>query len=97
MMEKEITREYVRECDMDRTYPYEAYEKIARQGWLRPADPRGPGRRRRHHLRLRADVRGPGTVRLRLRHRVLVPTFTAMNIVKFGTAAQQERVRASRS
>ena len=33
VMETEVTREYVRQCDMDRVYPYEAYEKIARMGW----------------------------------------------------------------
>ena len=35
VMEKEIGREYVRQCDTDRAYPYEAYEKVAKLGWLR--------------------------------------------------------------
>ena len=35
VMQEEITREYVRECDINRNYPYEAYEKVARMGWLR--------------------------------------------------------------
>lgn len=33
-MEKEVGRDYVRKCDMERLYPYEAHEKIAKQGWL---------------------------------------------------------------
>jgi hypothetical protein len=33
-IDREITREYIRKCDMERTYYYEAYEKIAAQGWL---------------------------------------------------------------
>lgn len=33
-MDKEIGRDYVRKCDMEKLYPYEAYEKITRQGWL---------------------------------------------------------------
>lgn len=32
--EKEITREYVRECDREHRPPRELYEKIAAQGWL---------------------------------------------------------------
>lgn len=33
-MDQEITREYIRKCDMDRAYYYEGYEKVLRQGWL---------------------------------------------------------------
>ena len=33
-MDNEITCEYIRKCDQNRDYPYEAYEKIAQQGWL---------------------------------------------------------------
>jgi len=33
-MDAEITREYIRKCDMEREYYYDAYEKIAKQGWL---------------------------------------------------------------
>ena len=32
--EKEISREYVRECDRERRAPREVYEKLAAQGWL---------------------------------------------------------------
>lgn len=33
-MDKEITCEYIRNCDEQRKFPAEAYEKIAQQGWL---------------------------------------------------------------
>lgn len=33
-MDNEVTVEYVRKCDQNRDYPYEAYDKIAKQGWL---------------------------------------------------------------
>ncbi|MBI4595602.1 MAG: acyl-CoA/acyl-ACP dehydrogenase [Candidatus Tectomicrobia bacterium] len=33
-MDKEIGRDYVRKCDMEKLYPHEAYEKVAKQGWL---------------------------------------------------------------
>jgi len=32
--EKEISREYVRECDRERKAPRDLYDKIAQQGWL---------------------------------------------------------------
>ena len=43
VMESEVTREYVRQCDIDRVYPYEAYEKVARMGWLRLLIPESQG------------------------------------------------------
>ena len=33
-VDRQITREYIRRCDMDREYYYEGYEKVAREGWL---------------------------------------------------------------
>jgi alkylation response protein AidB-like acyl-CoA dehydrogenase len=27
-------REYARQCDVERRYPYELYDKVAKQGWL---------------------------------------------------------------
>jgi alkylation response protein AidB-like acyl-CoA dehydrogenase len=38
-MEKEIGREYVRKCDMERHYPYEAWDKVVKQGWIAPTLP----------------------------------------------------------
>ena len=32
--EKEISREYVRECDRERRAPRDVYDKLAAQGWL---------------------------------------------------------------
>ena len=33
-IDEEIGRDYIRKCDREREYPYEAYEKVAKQGWL---------------------------------------------------------------
>ena len=33
-MEKEVGREYTREHDESRKFPYEVYRKMAAQGWL---------------------------------------------------------------
>ena len=43
VMQQEITREYVRQCDIDRSYPYEAYDKVAKLGWLRLLIPEARG------------------------------------------------------
>jgi alkylation response protein AidB-like acyl-CoA dehydrogenase len=32
--EKEISREYVRECDRERKPPHDLYRKLGQQGWL---------------------------------------------------------------
>ncbi len=45
-VDRQITREYIRRCDMDREYYYEGYEKVAREGWLDGAG--GVWRHRRH-------------------------------------------------
>ena len=42
-IENEIGREYVRKCDVERTFPYEAYEKAAQLGWLRLLIPENYG------------------------------------------------------
>ena len=33
-VEEHCSREYARDCDMKRAYPYEAYAQMARQGWF---------------------------------------------------------------
>ena len=33
-MEEEVGREYVRERDRNREYPYEGYRKVVAQGWI---------------------------------------------------------------
>ena len=39
----EITREYLRTCDMNREYYYEAYDKIVAQGWHQLLIPESEG------------------------------------------------------
>ena len=34
VMDKEITREYIRECDMNRQYYYEGFEKLHQLGMV---------------------------------------------------------------
>lgn len=89
-MEKEVTREYIREHDMERSYPYEAYEKIANEGWLRLLIPEDHGGYGGDIFDYALMCEGLGKFGFDFATSVLVPTFTAMNIVKFGSDAQKE-------
>jgi alkylation response protein AidB-like acyl-CoA dehydrogenase len=89
-MENEITREYIREQDIERAYPYEAYEKIAKEGWLRLLIPEDHGGYGGDIFDYALMCEGLGKFGFDFATSVLVPTFTAMNIVKFGSDAQKE-------
>jgi alkylation response protein AidB-like acyl-CoA dehydrogenase len=91
VMEKEIGAEYVRKCDGERAYPYEAYEKIAKLGWLRlliPEDQGGDGGTIFDYALM---CEGLARYGFDFATAFMVSTFTGMNIVKFGTAAQKEK------
>lgn len=88
-MEREIGREYIRKCDANREYPYEGYEKIARQDWLRlliPEDHGGFGGTIFDYALMCEALSRYG---FDFATGFMVSTFTAMNIVKFGTDEQK--------
>lgn len=91
VMEHEIGREYVRRCDGERAYPYEAYEKIAKLGWLRlliPEDQGGDGGTIFDYALM---CEGLARYGFDFATAFMVSTFTGMNIVKFGTPAQKAK------
>ena len=90
-MDREVTIEYVRNCDVERQYPYEAYEKIAKQGWLGILIPEEFGGAGGDIFDYSLMAEGLGKYGFDFACSVLVPTFTAMNIVKYGTPEQQAR------
>lgn len=90
-MDREVTVEYVRNCDVERRYPYEAYEKIAKQGWLGILIPEEFGGAGGDIFDYSLMAEGLGKFGFDFACSVLVPTFTAMNIVKYGTPEQQAR------
>jgi alkylation response protein AidB-like acyl-CoA dehydrogenase len=90
-MEREIGREYIRRCDSNREYPYEGYAKIAGQDWLRlliPEDHGGFGGTIFDYALMCEALSRYG---FDFATGFMVSTFTAMNIVKFGTPSQKER------
>jgi len=89
LMEKEIGREYIRACDMNREYPYKGYAAIVKQDWLRlliPEDHGGLGGTIFDYALL---CEGLARYGFDFATAFMVSTFTAMNIVKFGTDAQK--------
>lgn len=90
-MDREVTVEYVRNCDVERQYPYEAYEKIAKQGWLGILFPESEGGSGGDIFDYTLMAEGLGKFGFDFAAAVLVPTFTAMNIIKYGTAEQKAR------
>jgi len=91
LMEKEIGREYIRNCDTKREYPYKGYEAIVRQDWLRlliPEDHGGMGGTIFDYALL---CEGLARYGFDFATAFMVSTFTAMNIVKFGTDAQKAK------
>ncbi len=90
-MDNEITVEYIRKCDQNREYPYEGYEKIARQGWLGLLFSEEEGGAGGNIFDYTLMAEGLGKYGFDFAAAILVPTFTAMNIAKFGTPAQKEK------
>jgi butyryl-CoA dehydrogenase len=90
-MDNEITVEYVRKCDTAREYPYEGYEKIAGQGWLGILIPEEEGGSGGDIFDYSLMAEGLGKFGFDFACSVLVPTFTAMNIIKFGTREQKAK------
>ncbi|GIK86905.1 MAG: acyl-CoA/acyl-ACP dehydrogenase [Burkholderiales bacterium] len=88
-MEREIGREYIRRCDMGREYPYEGYAKIAAQDWLRLLIPEDHGGLGGTIFDYALMCEGLARYGFDFATALMVSTFTAMNIVKFGTDRQK--------
>lgn len=88
-MDEEIGVEYVRKCDTNREYPYEAYEKIAKQGWLGLLFKEEDGGAGGDIFDYTLMAEGLGKYGFDFAAAILVPTFTAMNIHKYGTEEQK--------
>jgi alkylation response protein AidB-like acyl-CoA dehydrogenase len=91
LMEREIGREYIRKCDMNREYPYEGYQAVAAQGWLRLLIPEDHGGLGGTIFDYALMCEGLARYGFDFATCLMVSTFTAMNIVKFGSDAQKEK------
>jgi acyl-CoA dehydrogenase len=91
MMDEQITREYIRLCDQNREYPYDGYAKLARSDYMRLLIPEENGGHGGTIFDYALMCEGLGKYGFDFATSVLVPTFTAMNLVKFGSEDQKAR------
>lgn len=91
LVDGQITREYIRECDQGREYPYAGYEKLVAAGFLRLLIPEEHGGHGGDIFDYALMCEGLGKYGFDFATSILVPTFTAMNIVKFGNDDQKAR------
>lgn len=90
-MEREIGCEYVQRCDAAREYPYDAYDKVAKAGWLRMLIPEDQGGDGGSIFEYALMCEGLARYGFDFATAFMVSTFTAMNIVKFGTPEQRTK------
>ena len=90
-IDEEIGRDYIRICARDREYPYEAYEKVARQGWLGILFSEENGGLGGDIMDYALMCEGLAKYGFDFATGLMVATFTAMNVEKFGTPEQKAR------
>jgi len=90
-MDKEIGREYTREHDESREFPYEAYKKIADHGWLGILIPEEYGGMAADAVMFAIFCESMAKFSLDTAACVMTGMFTATNICNHGTAEQKAR------
>jgi acyl-CoA dehydrogenase len=91
-MEREITREYVRECDMAREYYFEGYDKIVKEGWHSLLMPEEIGGSDAGPMEYAVMCEAGGRYGYDFVAAVVgTPSFTAQNLIKYGNADQIDR------
>lgn len=87
-VDKEITREYVRECDSERRYYSEGYLKLARSGYLGLLIPEEHGGSGGTTLAYALLCEAMGKYGVDFAVAACVSTFSAMNLIHYGSAEQ---------
>ena len=87
-MEEEIGRDYVRERDRKREYPYEGYAKIVAQGWIGLLVPEEQGGQGGDVFSYALMCEGLARYGPDFATALMVPMFTAQNIVHHGSREQ---------
>lgn len=89
-VDKSITVDYIRECDINREYPLEAYNKVAEQGWLDMLVPAEYGGVPFDIFAFVIMLQELGRHSVDFGSAFAIPAFTVMNIVHHGTARQRD-------
>ena len=90
-MEREVGREYTREHDRSREFPYDIYRKMAAQGWLGLLLPEADGGVDADPVMFAIFCEAIAKYSLDTAACIMTSMFTATNISSHGTQAQKEQ------
>jgi alkylation response protein AidB-like acyl-CoA dehydrogenase len=90
-MEKEVGREYTREHDASREFPYDVYRKMAAQGWLGLLLPESDGGVNADPIMFAIFCEAIAKYSLDTAACIMTSMFTATNIASHGTPEQKRR------
>ncbi len=90
-VDQEIGREYIRKCDVERRFPFEAYEKAAQLGWHRLIIPEADGGDGADIFAYALMCEGLAKYGFDFSAAITGSTFTAMNLVLHGTPEQKKQ------
>jgi alkylation response protein AidB-like acyl-CoA dehydrogenase len=90
-MDKEVGREYTREHDASREFPFQAYKKIADHGWLGLLIPEQYGGMDTDAVMFAIFCESMAKFSLDFAACVMTSMFTATNICNHGTAEQKQK------
>ena len=90
-MEKEVGREYTREHDASREFPWEVYKKMAAQGWLGLLLPEEDGGAAADPVMFAIFCEAIGKYSLDTAACIMTSMFTATNFSAYGTPEQKQK------
>lgn len=91
-MEREITRDYIRECDMAREYYFDGYDKIVKEGWHTLLMPEELGGSAAGPMEYAVMCEAGARYGYDFVAAVVgTPSFTAQNIIKYGNQDHMDR------
>ena len=90
-MEKEVGREYTREHDANRAFPWEVFRKMGQQGWLGLLLPEEDGGVETDPVMFAIFCEAIAKYSLDTAACIMTSMFTATNISKHCTPAQKQR------
>ena len=90
-VDRDVGREYIRKCDMERAFPYDAYEKAARLGYHRLLVPEADGGDGGDVFAYALMCEALSAYGVDFSVAVAGGIFTAMNLSLHGTADQKKR------
>jgi alkylation response protein AidB-like acyl-CoA dehydrogenase len=94
-VDRSITVDYIRECDVNREYPLAAYKKVAEQGWLGMLVPEEYGGIPFDVFAFVILLQELGRHSVDFGSAFAIPAFTVMNLVRHGTQEQRDAYLAA--